>query len=215
MTPGRQRLAAHAQLPRHRHAEPYAAVVLRGGYLEAGDSGRRRVGPGDVIFHRAFVAHADAIDVLGAEVLNLPAASAMNAPFATVSDPDAIARLAERGVTEASRVLETVAEPLESAENDWPDRLARDLVLDANLNLGLWAATQGLAPATVSRGFRAAFGVSPRRFRLEARARAAIEKLVVGQEPLAAIAADVGFADQSHLTRAVAALTGRSPTQLR
>jgi AraC-like DNA-binding protein len=200
---------------RHRHAEPYAAVVLRGGYLEAGDSGRRRVGPGDVIFHRPFEAHANAIDARGAEVLNLPAASAMNAPFARVSDLDAIARLAERGATEASRLLAAVAEPLESAEDDWPDRLAYDLAVDANLNLGLWAATQGLARATVSRGFRAAFGVSPRRFRLEARARAAIEKLMVGDEPVAAIAADVGFADQSHLTRAVAALTGRSPTQLR
>lgn len=56
----RQRLAPHERLPRHRHAGAYAALVLSGGYSEAWDSGRRQVSFGEVVFHRAFEAHAEA-----------------------------------------------------------------------------------------------------------------------------------------------------------
>jgi hypothetical protein len=37
----RQALAALLRLPSHRHADPCAALVLAGGYVEAGDAGRR------------------------------------------------------------------------------------------------------------------------------------------------------------------------------
>ena len=36
---------ASERMPRHRHWEPYAALILAGGYTEAGDSGRIRVQP--------------------------------------------------------------------------------------------------------------------------------------------------------------------------
>ena len=51
-----------AVLPRHRHDAPYAAVVLEGGYEEAGDGGRFRVRAGDVLIHGAFSAHLDRAD---------------------------------------------------------------------------------------------------------------------------------------------------------
>ena len=37
------------QLPRHPHDEAFAAVLLSGGYVEAGDTGRHRLEPGDVV----------------------------------------------------------------------------------------------------------------------------------------------------------------------
>ena len=46
--PARQTVQPGA-LPRHRHAEGYVAVVIAGGYEEAGDTGRRRVSAGDVV----------------------------------------------------------------------------------------------------------------------------------------------------------------------
>lgn len=39
-------------LPRHRHSAGYMTLVLAGGYDEAGDVGRFRVGPGDLLVHR-------------------------------------------------------------------------------------------------------------------------------------------------------------------
>ena len=48
-----------APMPRHRHAEPYMAIVIEGGYLEAGDIGRIEARSGDVLLHGSFEAHQD------------------------------------------------------------------------------------------------------------------------------------------------------------
>lgn len=40
-------------LPRHQHAGGFAAVVLRGRYAEAGDTGCHRVTAGDVLIRAA------------------------------------------------------------------------------------------------------------------------------------------------------------------
>jgi AraC-like DNA-binding protein len=47
------------------------------------------------------------------------------------------------------------------------------------------------------------------------RVRAALERLAGGERQLARLAADLGFADQAHLTRAVRAETGATPSALR
>ena len=67
---------------------------------------------------------------------------------------------------------------------------------------------------TISRHFRWAFGTSPDRYRTQRRlayAQAAIER---GQ-PLAEVAADAGFADQSHMTRQFKQTYGLTPTRWR
>jgi transcriptional regulator GlxA family with amidase domain len=73
----------------------------------------------------------------------------------------------------------------------------------------------GLAAETLSRGFRAAFGVTPARFRGEVRTRRAMEMILQTDASLAEIAIDCGYSDQPHLTRAVVALTGKPPGQWR
>jgi AraC-like DNA-binding protein len=47
------------------------------------------------------------------------------------------------------------------------------------------------------------------------RARAALERLAQGEANLARLAADLGFADQSHLCRVVRGEAGGTPTALR
>jgi AraC-like DNA-binding protein len=212
----RQRLTPHERLPRHRHAGAYAALVLSGGYMEAGDSGRRRVSFGEVVFHRTFEAHADHIGSSGAEVLNLPITPTHRMPpFAKIADADEIARTAEHNLAAAIDLVLLHAVPLESAMLDWPDQLAYDLREHSRIGLRDWARRNGLVPEAVSRGFRKAFGISPKRYRLEARTHAAFHRLISGSDSFAAIAADTGFADLSHLCRAVTALTGRPPSHWR
>jgi AraC-like DNA-binding protein len=63
----------------------------------------------------------------------------------------------------------------------------------------------------VWRQFRIAYGVDAATYRSEARTRHAWRRIVQTATPLVEVAADAGFADQSHMTRAVKALTGRSP----
>ena len=47
------------------------------------------------------------------------------------------------------------------------------------------------------------------------RVRAALDRCAEGERELARLAAELGFADQAHLTRAVRAETGTTPAALR
>lgn len=214
--PARQHLAGGDRALRHRHARAYAALVLSGDYVEAGDAGRRRVTAGEVVLHDGFEAHANQFGARGATVLNLPLPDGWTSPaaFMRIADPDAVVRAAERDAHEAVRALTEQLEPLPRQHGDWPDLLADALRTDALLSLGEWAREHRLAPATVSRGFRQAFGVSPVRYRAETRALAAWRALTLDAS-LADLAAETGFADQAHMTRDVRALTGRTPGQWR
>ena len=209
-----QRLSA-GSLPRHRHGAGYAALVLAGGYLEAGDAGRWQTEPGDIVVHAAFEAHLDVVPSGGAAVLNVPLPAGISLPAVfRVGDFDTLVHAARTDLRAASALL-VPAEARPPSLRDWPDLLARDLRAQPDLALGAWATAAGLAPATVSRGFAAAFGTTPARYRAEARARTAWRRIVLSDEPFAAIAHDCGFADQAHLTRAVSALTASTPSAWR
>lgn len=210
------RLPPRALIARHGHAAPYAAVVLGGGYEEAGDGGRFRVGAGDVLIHGAFSRHLDRDATPGAVVLNLPlpmswiGASAR----ATVDDVDALARLAERDVRAAGVLVRAAMKPMEATPLEEIDLLGVRLSEREPPRLEDWVGAR-MDRTTAWRRFQAAYGVSPTRYRVEARARRAWRRLMEGADRLADIAALEGYADQAHLTRDLGALTGRTPGQWR
>ena len=208
--PAPRQTVAPGCLPRHRHAEGYVAVVLAGAYEEAGDAGRRRLRAGDVVAHSAFEAHLNRTPGAGAVELNLPLRGVELNGFGRADDIDSLARLAARDPVEAAAALVEAFHPVTAATIDWPDMLAAALIRDAVPRLGDWAASMGLSAEHVSRGFARVFGVTPQRYRLEARARAALADLA-GAASLAAVAAQHGFADQAHMTRSVRAVTGLPP----
>ena len=201
-------------LDRHRHQHGFAAIVLSGSYVEAGDSGRHRVGPGDVVFHSPFESHLDRFETSRAEVLNLPLRASWKGPvLGAIDDPDAIVRVAERDIAEAVTTL--VASVIERAPlpEDWPDLLAADLLLDPGANLGEWSDRMRLHPGSLARGFRQQFGITPAQFRTIARARKAMRHMA--ELPLSEVAIHSGFADQAHMSRAIKSLTDLSPKRLR
>lgn len=212
---GLGRHAADERLPRHRHAEGYIAVVLGGGYEEAGDAGRFTLRPGMVVVHGGWTAHLDRFGLHGAEVLNLPLAPGLAPGVGTIDDPDAAARLAERDPRAATAFVAGRFRASGERHADWPDLLAAALSADPDLAITPWARGIGLDPASVSRGFARAYGTSPKRFRIEARTRRAIAALSGWRGTLADLAADQGFADQAHMARAIAAMTGVPPIRLR
>lgn len=179
----------HELRTRHCHDAPFVAVVLEGGYQEAGDEGRFDVRAGDALIHHAFESHLDRVEARGARVLilDLPPELARTPHVrGRVADPDALVRLA-----------------------------ARDLRGAVTIVLGEWAERTGVRAETLSRGFRAAYGCTPKAYRADARARAALAAVRAGAEPLAAIAHRFGFADQAHMTHAVARLSGAPPGRWR
>lgn len=197
-------------LPRHRHVQGYLTLVLCGGYVEAGDAGRFRVREGDVLVHGAYETHQDRFERRVAAVLNLPLAAGLpSAALLRVADPDAVVRLAETSVDAAAALVSsscTESKPV----MDWPDLLAEALRRPQATGIGDWARRHSLTPATVSRGFRQAYGTTPARYRMEARTRLALERIRGSSQPLVDLAFDLGFADQAHMTRSLTQLTGMS-----
>lgn len=202
---------------RHLHREAYASVVLSGGYEEAGDLGRLQVRAGDVVLHDGFEAHLNRFVASGAVVLNLrlPMGEAFAPGLARIEDPDLIARTAEKDRGEAISMVLAAAVKRTSALMDWPDELAAALLQNPSRVLSRWGTRNGLAPWSLSRGFMQVFGIPPEAFRARVRARQARRSIETTAEPLAAIAADLGFSDQSHMTRDVKQLTGMAPKALR
>jgi AraC-like DNA-binding protein len=199
---------------RHCHDEAFVAVVLEGGYQEAGDEGRWNVRPGDALIHHGFESHLDRFEANGARVLvlGLPAGLAgVRQVRGRVDDPDRLVRLAERDDRAASLIFAEMFAPAPLAELDWPDMLANDLRDLDPFSLSLWAEEKGIRPETLSRGFRAAYGCTPKAYRSDVRARAALAAVRASSEPFAAIAHRLHFTDQSHMTHAVARLTGAAP----
>jgi AraC-like DNA-binding protein len=210
-SPGLESWTASDATPLHRHADAYAAVVLSGGYEEIGSNGRFQVTAGQVLLHRRFDAHFNRFGRTGARLLNMPLKTDVEYPFATVDDPDAIARMGEIDRERASELLLQQLRPAAAPPRDWPDLLALDLIANPGTRLDEWARRRGLAPETVSRGFRKVFGVSPVAFRAEIRAQCAFTQILQANSSLAEVAADACFADQAHMSRAITAMTGRPP----
>ena len=204
------------RLSRHPHEEAFAAVVLSGGYVEAGDTGRHALEPGDVVLHRAWESHLDRFNRRGAEVLLLATSDLGGAAVSgRVADPDALARSAERDPAGAVRQLLAELKPKPAVVGDWPDLLSEALRSDPGLCLGDWAEAHGLHPGSVSRGFRQVFGITPAGFRVVQRTRRAIEALRGAGQPLQQIAQECGFSDQAHMSRAVRRMARTTPLALR
>jgi AraC-like DNA-binding protein len=91
--------------------------------------------------------------------------------------------------------------------------VARDLI-DARVvepvRLEELARACGETPLRVLRAFRAAYGLPPHRYQLQRRVQLAQGRLRAGAD-LAALGAELGFADQSHFTRVFKSVVGVSP----
>ena len=209
-------LPAGLALPRHRHTAGYATVVLAGSFEEASFAGRFLVAPGDVLLHGAFDCHANQpLTRRVQQIVRLPWNDQLVEGQFRVRDPDALARLSERDVLEAVLMLRGDLIPVPKRELHWTDRLARAIRVETDVRFEAWAESERLTPETISRGFRRAFGVTPKAFRIESRARRAWLLALATSDSLTHIAHETGFADLPHLSRAIGALTGASPSYWR
>jgi AraC-like DNA-binding protein len=135
-------------------------------------------------------------------------------------DPD---ELFERAITLAARALERanprrVASGRPSTANArraLADGAREALAANPGRPLSDLAAALAVSPHHLSRVFRSVTGHTLSRHRMRLRARGALERLARGEHDLARLAADLGFADQSHLCRVIRTETGRTPSALR
>ena len=113
-------------------------------------------------------------------------------------------RRVDSGRPAAARARRALANGVREALTENPDRSLTEL-----------AGALSVSPHHLSRVFRSASGHTISRHRMRLRARTALERLGGGERNLARLAADTGFADQSHLCRVLIQETGRTPAALR
>lgn len=86
--------------------------------------------------------------------------------------------------------------------------------LDAHLfetiTMSVAAERLGAGPTQLARAFAGAFGIAPHAY-VEGRRLDAARDRILGGQPLADVAADVGFFDQAHLTRRFKRFLGTTP----
>jgi hypothetical protein len=131
-------------------------------------------------------------------------------------------QMVDRGVIRpigAGRTFELDADTFEvpSFENAeaFVQRLVRRdiVVLDEVVDRVVEGDPAWASERTVERRFRWALGLSPKQLAQIQRAREAMTRLAAGSAP-AAVAADLGYADQPHLTRSLRRFMGRTPGEV-
>jgi AraC family transcriptional regulator len=110
--------------------------------------------------------------------------------------------------------------PLPTSHGLSPERLrrVRDYIeahLDEELSLTVLADIACLSPYHFSRSFKQAAGVGPQRYVMQRRFERAKTLLRRTHQPLAQIAVDAGFTDQSHLTSIFRREIGTTPGRFR
>jgi AraC family transcriptional regulator len=235
------RHAADSTLPRHRHPQPYACIVMAGAFQESGDARCEEAGAGTILLHPADDAHGDRFGPEGAICVNVsPSAAWLDATrgddlfrsyrvlrgCVALSLGNAIRRrLADRD-TAGRLALESAALALlsEAAHCDaprqggeWVRRVCDDIrsAPCAEWTLAGVAATARVHPMHVARTFRRCVGSSLGEFVRAERLAWARAELSASDAPLSAIATDAGFYDESHFCRAFRKHFGATPGSYR
>jgi AraC-like DNA-binding protein len=132
------------------------------------------------------------------------------------------AELGERATLLAGCLIESEHETPQTARprraalyRQLTDRVREALSDDPHLGLTELASMNKVSIFHLSRVFRAVSGTTLSRYRTRLRARLAMDRIANGERNLAHLAADVGFADQAHMTRTLRHETKLTPGRLR
>jgi AraC family transcriptional regulator len=209
---------------------PYAAVVVAGSVTKRAGRVRYEVGAGETVAIPVGAAHSATAGGHGARIVVVRMRE-LGVPRPRVVRDASAATLARRLAAELRTddpawplALEGLALELLAvvARADAPRGPAPRWLGDVEqllhagcTSLSAVAAAVGVHPAHVARVFRRRHGVSVGAYARALRLERAAALLAASEEPLAAVAAETGYADQSHLTRAFRRSTGLTPARFR
>lgn len=231
------------RLERHAHDAAFICLVVRGGFDESYRGWRRDGAPGRLFYYAPDAPHSPTYSSRGARVFHVEiprdaAALAGEAPFPPEMAGDSLGcealtlalRLyrewrstdsaAPLAVDALCRELLASAFHCTSDERRRPGWLnqVRDSLNDRFVNppsLSVLAAEVGVHPAHLARTFHRRFGCTTGEYIRRLRVAVAVRKLAATRAALAEVAAEAGFADQSHFGRVFKNQTGVTPAQYR
>jgi AraC family transcriptional regulator len=234
------RFPSDITLPRHNHPQATIAVILAGGFSGSYRGGERDCQIQSVIVEPAGEQHANRFGHGETTILavSLEATDAWRAvetaagKLSFYRDPFA-GLIARRAVNELESPDDVTPMALEAAAMEIVARVTRDALQDGrpawlrevrdlvhdryaeSLSLADVAAVIGVEPERIARTFRRAFGEPLAGYVRRIRVDAAAAMLATTDVPISQVAADVGFSDQSHLTRCFGRYVGTTPGRYR
>jgi AraC family transcriptional regulator len=220
------------EIPPHRHVNDYVCIVLGGGFAEQEGNRTRERRSGCVFTHHAGETHHDRFGPRGAMCVNLhyPAGESGLAIEGSCSASTQVAaqRLAyelaassREELAMASLAAEIMGDlqPGSSAADGgkWIDRLVEAISDEPHRRWSLreLAEIAERHPVHIAQAFRARTGVSLGAFQRLRRLTCLSLALRRADTPLAALAAEFGYCDQSHMNSEFRAAFGVSPGRYR
>jgi AraC family transcriptional regulator len=229
-------------LPKHSHEEPYLTFVLDGGYSERVPGETRTCAARTLVVHAPGETHEDDFRERRARCLNIVLGSAFTKRLGDASHvlgrggvvTDAlVASIGRRVAAElrhgdaaAALIVEGLLLELfgllsrrDDAERRVPSWLAEARAIverdfRGTIVLAEVARMVNVHPVSLARGFRQQFGTTAGEYVRQLRIAYARERIAAGA-PLAMVAAEAGFADQSHFTRTFTRALGVTPATYR
>ncbi len=231
--------------PPHAHSSPYLCLVLEGRWNEGYEGGTRHCSTRTVIYHPAGEVHWDRFTEHGGRVFAIELGEGwldrvgemtrvLQEPrvFTTGIVPWAAMRIRDesRRQDQASAILieglmlellgmlqREVSALTAHAAPRWLT-VIEDILRDefrAPPSLAALAPLVGVHPIHIARTFRARHGFAVAEYVARVRVEHATRLIAQTQRSLAEVAAEVGFCDQSHLTRAFHRIVGTTPARYR
>ena len=225
-------LKPNAVLELHRHSAAHVILFLTGCVHESDIAGCSTYSAGDILFRPPFSLHANFSADAASAYIRCPISwdrfqkllsefgwRSMRGAFPQ-SDFDLVDLIHN---PDAGDVLaDYLTEPVDAT---LPKHKCRDEMEDLAIELRRsplnsiefkqYAKQMGMEPFELTRRFKRRYGISPCRFRSEIKIQNALNLLVAHSRGLKMIAADCGYADQSHLSREISKATSFTPAQLR
>jgi len=232
-------------VPRHEHELAYVTVVLQGHYLEGDHGKMDQLRPFTAVFNPAGVTHATVIGPEGASFFTVELRErqlrelGIRLPSRTTFDHGAGAVLwpglrlyssFKRQTTDPLVVESHLMEMLgalsrlswsaathERTPPPWFSRIKELLHQEFRNNLRMrdLAIEAGVHPVHLARVFRRMEKQTPGDYLQRLRVQAACQLLMDREYPVALIAGECGFSDQSHLTRIFKRFTHTTPARFR
>jgi AraC family transcriptional regulator len=227
-------------VPSHAHTRPYFCYVSAGGFREVGVGGSYVASRGALVFHPAGETHSDEFGASGGRCFNIE----ISDDLGLAREPGVVRGRAVRYAAELFREMRAwdaasavVAEGLARAlvarvgfdvEVARERRPARRASIDLSRaverlradpcnppSLATLASDAGLDALAFARSFRKQYGCGVGAFVRAERVEMAKRALAESARTVSAIAAELGFADQAHLTRVFRDATGWTPAAFR
>lgn len=221
------------EIPPHRHANDYLCIVINGGFAEIQSKTHLERRNGAIFTYRAGEPHHDRFGPRGAMCVNLHfeagaagiyAVEGMcSAPLRFAADRLAfeLAAQSNEELSMASLAAEILAESGMVAcgrdSGDWTKKIVEAICDEPRRRWTLRELAEIAArhPVHVAQSFRVKSGMSLGAFQRLRRLVMLSVALRDGSQPLAMIASDFGYCDQSHMNSEFRAAFGASPGEYR